>query len=237
MDEEKNFDDQGAAMFDLFTDRHYIEQSVPLKSQREMKFMALKTSNTDPDLTGQILWPGCTLLLNWIDMHSDIFEGKSVIELGAGTAVCSIFIAKYGKASKVVATDGSDLVVELMDENLELHPDIKQCSAKLLKWSTETARELVQETEKFDYVIGSEIAYNENCVEDLVNTIDELLKPDGLFIIGHIDRYAQTTRAMYRKLEKSNFVKSMEYPWDDILDYRMELIVGSVISFERKKAC
>lgn len=38
----------------------------------------------DYDLTGQLVWPGAVLLNNFLSLHAEILEGRSVIELGSG---------------------------------------------------------------------------------------------------------------------------------------------------------
>lgn len=236
-EEEIDYTQNGNDMFELFFNSDYEKQEIQLPSGRNMSFLGLKTSMTDSDLTGQILWPGCTLLMHWLDKNINIFNGKTALEVGAGTAICSTFIAKYGNPKKVVATDGSVPVVDLMKKNIDLHPDAKNIHCCLLGWNKESSQALLKEEfpdgDKFDFVFGSEIAYNENCVEDLVNTADELLKKDGKFIVGHIDRYYQTTRAFLNKLERSGFKTVEKVPWDDLVNYKMELISGDVYVLQR----
>ena len=106
--------------------------------------------------------------------------------------------------------------MELIQNNIDLYKGTKNITCELLKWNKECREPFAEKNGKFDFVIGSEIAYNENCVEDLVETMNILLKPNGRFIIGHIDRYAQTTRALYKKLENSGFIKEAEFPWDSL---------------------
>ena len=38
----------------------------------------------DYDLTGQLVWPGAGILNDYLVNHSDILDGRSVIELGSG---------------------------------------------------------------------------------------------------------------------------------------------------------
>ena len=224
----------GNDMFNLFFDNNYIKQELDLPSGRKMSFLGLKGAMTDPDLTGQILWPGCSLLMHWLDKNIEQFDNQRVIEVGAGTAICSIFVAKYGHPKVVIATDGSLPVVDLMKDNMDLHPDAKNVSCLHLKWedNSDECNQLTKDG-MFDCVIGSEIAYNENCVEGLVDTANSLLKEGGKFIVGHIDRYAQTTKAFLNKLQKSGFQKIDESKWSDLMDYKMELIVGSVLTFQK----
>ncbi|MFA5931531.1 MAG: methyltransferase [archaeon] len=50
--------------------------------------------------------------------HSDLFQEKTVIEIGSGTGLMSVIMAKYG-AKKVIATDISKLSVENTKINIK----------------------------------------------------------------------------------------------------------------------
>jgi predicted nicotinamide N-methyase len=224
--------DFGTDLSALFFDSSYVEQTVTLPSGRSMAFLALKTSRTDPDLTGQILWPGCTLLMHWLDRHIAEFHGKSVIELGAGTGICSLFIAKHEQPSQILATDGSMPVIDLITQNITFHQLSSLVKSSQMKWTPDDIQR-VNTFGPFDFVIGSEIAYDESCIEDLVQTVAALLGDSGRFVIGHIDRYAQTTRLLYAQLTAAGFVLIDQTPWDDLVAFQMDLIVGSVLVWSK----
>jgi predicted nicotinamide N-methyase len=232
MDQEDDFDN-GADLAALFFNSNYVEQTVDLPSGRSMPYLALKTARTDPDLTGQILWPGCTLLLHWLDRNVDLFQDKRSVELGAGTGICSLFVARYGQPLSILATDGSSPVIELVTRNVNFHKLSESVSCCEMKWTSEDVSSVIAKFGQFDFVIGSEIAYDESCIQSLVDSVKSLLNDTGRFVIGHIDRYAQTTRLLYRQLEDAGFVKEAESLWDELVDFRMELIVGSVMVWKK----
>jgi 2-polyprenyl-3-methyl-5-hydroxy-6-metoxy-1,4-benzoquinol methylase len=171
--------------------------------------------------------------MHWLDRHIKVFDNRSVIDIGAGTGICSLFIAAHGNPLSVLATDGSELVVELIGKNVAFHHRSESVKFRAMRWTGDACRCVCAEFGKFDFVIGSEIAYDENCVEELVDSVDGLLNPGGRFVIGHIDRYARTTRALHSKLERSGFVKEEEVHWRDLVGFQMELIEGSVLVLKR----
>jgi predicted nicotinamide N-methyase len=72
--------------------------------------------------TGATVWPASVVLIHYLELQaaekSDYFEGKSIIDLGAGTCVASIACALLG-ARLIVATDGNDHCVELATSILD----------------------------------------------------------------------------------------------------------------------
>ena len=58
--------------------------------------------------------------------HSTLFQGKTVIEIGSGTGLMSVIMAKYG-AKKVIATDISSYAVENTKINLKKYNLMKKC--------------------------------------------------------------------------------------------------------------
>ena len=91
---------------------------------------------TDPDLTGQVLWPVSRLLSHYLaavtqsqpqQQHSSSpsrqksqLQNKSVLELGAGGTGLPSLVAAWCGAALVVATDGNDgVVLDLLRRNIE----------------------------------------------------------------------------------------------------------------------
>ena len=231
---QEDFIDDGY-FADLFTNKSYQIQSIEMPSGRKMEFNALISSETDADLTGQIIWPGCKLLLTWIDKNLDFFKNKKVVELGCGIAICSLFLSKFGEPSFVTATDGNEIVVDLMKDNAKL-ADCKNVDCEIMKWGNEIANEFKEKHGVFDIVMGSEIAYNENCIDPLVETINALLSPNGRFLIGHIFRYGRVTRYLFKRLDDEGFEVEKEIHWDELMNYRVEAIEGSVFIIKRKNS-
>ena len=73
--------------------------------------------------TGATVWPGSIVLLKYLERMAhdpsriNVLMGKTVADLGSGTAITSIASALLG-ADVVVSTDGCDPVVELARRNI-----------------------------------------------------------------------------------------------------------------------
>lgn len=92
-------------------------------------------------------------------------EGKSLIELGAGTGFLSILAAKHLGASHVTTTDGDEGVVDTLKENLFLNglDDEKKVLTSVLRWGRGLRGTWVEEDcEAFPYdvLLGADIVSN-----------------------------------------------------------------------------
>lgn len=114
---------------------------------------------------------------NAIQKHRDVFIGKTVLDVGCGSGILSLFCAKDGKASKVYAVDGSvdigELTKELVERN-DLHKIITVITGKI---------EEIELPEKVDIIIsewmGTFLVF-EFMIDTVLYARDRWLKPDGV---------------------------------------------------------
>lgn len=50
--------------------------------------------------------------------HRQLFEGKTLLELGSGVGLAGLVASNYAKAP-VLLTDGEDYIVEVLKKNVE----------------------------------------------------------------------------------------------------------------------
>jgi methylase of polypeptide subunit release factors len=85
--------------------------------------------------------------------------GRRVLELGAGSGLISTFCAKYLEPRRIIATDGSEEVVERIKENMiandvSLNSDC--AAAKHLLWGQDIGHPNDNANE-FDLILGADI--------------------------------------------------------------------------------
>lgn len=91
-----------------------------------------------------------------------LIRNKTVLELGAGTGLLSILCAKHLEASRVVATDGDEGVVEALNTNLFVNglEGTESIGTSQLLWGRtlpETVHEYDNATHSYDVVLGADI--------------------------------------------------------------------------------
>jgi predicted nicotinamide N-methyase len=105
-----------------------------------------------------------------------IINGKSVLELGAGTGLLAILAAKHINAKHVTTTDGDEGVVEALKENLFLNglDDEKKVISSVLRWGMGLRGTWVEEDcDEFPYdvVIGADIVSStHHCLKTQANS-------------------------------------------------------------------
>ncbi|CAB9515345.1 and lysine N-methyltransferase EFM7 [Seminavis robusta] len=157
--------------------------------------------------TGLTLWRAAEHLCQYMAKNPDIFQGKSVLELGAGLGLCGILAHKLG-ARKVCITDGDSDALLHLRENVNtnktattintLPTNNNTVSAHQLIWGKDTTERFLrskqQQQQPFDVLIASDIIYARCIVEPLWETVDLLLSrrqdnnPPAVFVMAYAKR-------------------------------------------------
>ena len=154
----------------------------------------------------------------------DSFEGKRVLELGAGVGLLGLFLAKQREEvlDAIVVTEHVTSLLNVLEANGKLNAldETRFVVKRLLweeacemekradgsiadgsttakniededdrKWMRETLGKPTNEEERFDIVIGSELAYDERIIPPLLSVIDMFMKENGVVWISVVDRY------------------------------------------------
>ena len=162
------------------------------EEMEEVDYFGLRVRGYPRDLgqvvecTGQTLWRGGETLAAWCGTQE---EWGPCIEVGCGLGLCSLVMAAQRRASNVIATDGDDLALEALRENIALNHS--SVVVRKLRWGDlERAQGLRDEFAKdgFSLVLGSDVVYDDRSVEPLAKTVNALLAPDGLFVLAFTHR-------------------------------------------------
>ena len=96
-----------------------------------------------------------------------LVSGKSVLELGAGTGFLSILCAKFLSAQRVLATDGSQLVVNDLKANLHLNglEGSELIQTAILQWGHALIGGVAdgrKDSRSYDVVLGADVVSHFN---------------------------------------------------------------------------
>lgn len=160
--------------------------------------------------TGATVWPASMVLLKYLEKNPFLIQGKSVVDLGAGTGITSIAAAILG-ASRVVCTDGTASVVRLASDNVKHNSqrvgnviDVREYS-----WGDGSLKET------FDVVLVSDCVLPKLYpITPLMAAMNELMGADSVAIVSYEHRYFPDfdPRDNFRGLAKNRGLFVREVP-------------------------
>lgn len=91
-----------------------------------------------------------------------LIEGKSVLELGAGTGFLGMLAAKHLGAKHVTTTDGDEGVVKALLENMQLNGlhDEQTMQANVFRWGADLKEDWIEKDYDlwpYDVIVGADI--------------------------------------------------------------------------------
>lgn len=162
----------------------YRYSTTVLDRKYSIEISHLTKSFTAQDLmgfnnTGNVcVWPSEESLSIYALGNIAVFEGASVLELGAGmSALAGLMVAKYGGPKKVHLTDGNRMAVSNIEKSVERNAFACDVRSGILQWG----REEVYET--FDVILSADCLFFDEARNDLVDTIFDFLAERGVALV------------------------------------------------------
>lgn len=169
--------------------------------------------------TGRRTWEAALYLGQYLCQNPSLIRGKGVLELGAGTGYISLLCAKYLFPRQVIASDGSDDVVNSLPDNFFVNgmQDSGVISAMDLKWGYPllgTEEAAWNGGKPIDVVLGADVTYDESIIPPLASVIGDLftLHPSVQVLIAATDRNRKTFEAFLKACEQRQLnVREIEF--------------------------
>lgn len=167
---------------------HWFEYSVAIHQEvYSVKIRHLTKTITPVELmgfnnTGNVcVWPSEEVLAYYALCNKEVFNGKTVLELGGGmTCLAGLLIAKYTKASQICLTDGNissvDNVRHVIDENG--FKNSSRVSCDVLQWGDSD-----KTRNTFDIVLAADCLFFDDGRSDLVLTMWASLAESGQALV------------------------------------------------------
>ena len=201
-------DDDDACYFEssLFLNEDYETVAFDVGGVTQ-RVLCLTSASTDHDLTGQVVWPVSVLLAWFVAANRRRFAGARVLEVGAGCGLPGLVADAVG-ADRVALTDGSDVVVRLLERAVEaLRP--RSASVARLLWGDRPSFEAVAAGASFDYVVGADVVCWPKLVAPLLQTVAALLAAstcdEAAFFVGFVARANSTKDLFFREAAARGF--------------------------------
>lgn len=143
---------------------------------------------TPPDLLGLDVWPAALELSTYLASNPSLFQGLPVLELGAGIGLPALVCAKGG-STRVLMTDYEPKAMHHVEKNAYLCGVSDIVSGLVLDW-TQLDTLPPQHRQAYPVLLAADVLYIKEIMPDFVSTVDALLAPGGVVLVGHQKRRA-----------------------------------------------
>jgi predicted nicotinamide N-methyase len=135
---------------------------------------------------GLAVWDSSLVLSKYLERRfgTSGLQGKRLIELGSGCGVLGISAGLLG--GEVILTDAKVALTQL-SQNVELNlpplefPNVHVCQ---LKWGEDVSAALHPHAVPFDFVLASDVVYNEDTVDALLQSFYDLSDAHTEILLG-----------------------------------------------------
>ncbi|XP_020034234.1 methyltransferase-like protein 22 isoform X3 [Castor canadensis] len=222
-----------------------MEEQAP-ESHPHIVIKIEHTMATPLEDVGKQVWRGALLLADYILFRQDLFQGRTVLELGAGTGLASIVAATV--AQTVYCTDvGADLLA-MCQRNITLNSHLAAAGGGVVKvkeldwlkadlctdpeipfsWSQEDIADLYNHT---TVLFAAEVFYDDDLTDALFNTLSRLahkLKNACTAILSVEKRLNFTLRHLDVTCEAYDHFRSSLHALEKLADGRLRFVVEPV---------
>lgn len=145
------------------------------------------SSMNQAGVTGGVMWDSGVVLGKFLEHAVDCnvlnLQGKKCVELGSGCGLVGCVAALLG--AQVILTDLPDrlrLLEKNVEENVKKVGGRGTAQVRELTWGEDLDSDLLDPLP--DYVLGSDVVYNEDVVPDLITTIQSLCGSHTIIFIS-----------------------------------------------------
>ena len=149
---------------------------------------------------GVALWPSAIALAHEIAARAEQFTGKTVLELGAGVGLPGLVAAFLG--AQVTQTDNQDSVLFICQLNAQRN-GIDGVGHSLVDWTD------WHDSTRYDWIIGSDIAYGDALHPHLAHVFETNLAPGGRVLLS--DPIREPSKRLFNRLASDG--------WDIDVDF------------------
>ncbi|CAI5792344.1 Uncharacterized protein PODLI_1B034064 [Podarcis lilfordi] len=195
---------------------------------------------------GKQVWRGAFLLADYILSNQDLFKDCTVLELGGGTGIVSIIMAKAAKA--IYCTDIGEDLLEMCERNIALNKHLTEpagtkIKVRVLDWlkdefcidpdhSYSWSEEEIAELHDFTTVIlAADVFYDDDLTDAFFKTLYRItgnLKNPSTIYLSIEKRLNFTLRHMDVVCEAYNYFRSTLNDLENIRDGKMRYTVQPV---------
>jgi len=164
----------------------------------------MKNRTKNVEQSGQKLWCGSLVVAAYILQNNIRFDGKSCIELGAGTGLLSLLADKLGAAVSL-ATDHDSRSLSNMQSDVQTNASTAVVQA--LDWYNPDIDSLNLSRESALFILAGDVLYKEALIEPFLTTTSLLFDhcPSSIMYLCHVPRAGVSQSLVINRFTERGF--------------------------------
>lgn len=167
-----------------------------------------------------VIWPSSLVLAHYLADYQT--QGKRILEIGCGIALSSLLLNK--QHADITATDYHPEAEHFLRRNALLNHD-KDIAFERVDWS-----DAADSLDRFDMIIGSDLLYEDQHIQQLAAFIDNHANPTCEIII--VDPGRGRKNKLSSHMDKYGYINSHIKPIHT--DYLDDNFKGHILKFKRE---
>lgn len=195
--------------------------------------------------TGNIcVWPSEEVLAYYGLCNKNLFNCKSVLELGGGmSCLAGLMVGKYTSASRVHLTDGNSFSMENVSHILDKNGFGKSThvTSSVLQWGKKADVERMYQfgefpndllSSQFDIILCADCLFFDEARQDLVQTIFDFMADDGIALLT-APRRSDTLDKFYQEACNAGLICNLQEIYNDLVwDRHIQLKLNHSESYD-----
>ncbi|CDW91006.1 UNKNOWN [Stylonychia lemnae] len=154
---------------------------------------------------GKRVWEAGIAISRYIISNKGLFQGKAILDLGSGTGIGALTLMKFTEAQKVILSDYTEEILELLTQNRALQPRSQVAvDTKLVDWTIQETYEQLYEV-KIDFVIATDVIYKGSPYDHLATLLYILAEKQNPRILIIIPRQRDCCQDFLRIMKEKGF--------------------------------
>lgn len=163
--------------------------------------------------TGLNVWEAALALCEWAIKNKEAINSKHLLELGSGTGLSGLVIAKCCNPASMALTDGNDKVLEYLRENVQINNSSDRMNVLKVDWIKIAEDEdgagfsKYFQTIKPNLIVAADVIYDNSLFQPLCQTLDFIFRQCNnqcIFILVNAVRNENTLNEFFTILGKKN---------------------------------
>jgi len=168
-------------LFEMNLPETIVEKQFTCSNSNVIDIQIVCSDFIDPGALQSVkfIWPASNALAMYLCQMS--ITGKKVLELGAGSGLVGLSIAKQNPNSHVLFTDRDAFLLEMVCKSAKLS-NISNIACSSLNWGEskqaqdDFASLKLEERENIDLIVGADLCYSTDSIHMLFFTVQKLLR-------------------------------------------------------------